>query len=307
MGYWGARGGQGVGYEDESTQHPPIVLGWAHTENGYVKKQFLPSRNHLHAALTTPLIFRQNGCQQNPTYYGSFRLINAEPFHQYVSGKFYDPVFYAPNDRVVIDAAAPCFESPDQYCDLAKVNHRFLDVPAWSSYTMSPAAMFAPEVFRRAGPGNPYGFTSPFHLDAGFRSPSFSQALFPALKTHMLEHHWLQNNSVAPCTKHIIQGGSYGDEPGCEPYYFNHSWESSPVTLFYDGHVENVGVRRTERADGLIRKQTSGMFSEGTGLWSRDTPWGDAGYLTAFAYDGAHTSFHILTTDGIRGRDLVTE
>ena len=42
-----------------------------------------------------------------------------------------------------------------------------------------------------------------------------------------------------------------------------------------------------------------------TGLWSRDTPFGDAGYLTGDGYDFAETSFHVLTIDGARGRDTV--
>ncbi len=91
--------------------------------------------------------------------------------------------------------------------------------------------------------------------------------------------------------------------PGCEPYYFNHAWESSPGTLFYDGHVETVGVRQTMRADGRVRQQTG---EDDWGLWSKDVdPWGADGYLIEIGYDRAATSFHILTTDGIRGRDIV--
>ena len=41
------------------------------------------------------------------------------------------------------------------------------------------------------------------------------------------------------------------------------------------------------------------------GLWSKDTPWDDDGYLIQYGYDEAETSFHILTTDGIRGRDIL--
>ncbi len=39
------------------------------------------------------------------------------------------------------------------------------------------------------------------------------------------------------------------------------------------------------------------------GFWSKDTPFGDNGYLIEYGYDQAATSFHVLTTDGIRGRD----
>ncbi len=43
----------------------------------------------------------------------------------------------------------------------------------------------------------------------------------------------------------------------------------------------------------------------GRGLWSRDTPFQEDGYFIADGYDFAETSFHILTTEGIRGRDIL--
>jgi hypothetical protein len=135
-------------------------------------------------------------------------------------------------------------------------------------------------------------FTDPWSLDAGLRSPSMSQALYPDLKTHMLEHHWLQN-ARADCNP-AFANGTYA---GCEPYYFNHGRESVPVTLFYDGHVAALGVREAEDADARHAAQA------GYGLWSRDTPFGADGYLSDIGWDFAQTSFHILTTGGIRGRD----
>jgi hypothetical protein len=44
----------------------------------------------------------------------------------------------------------------------------------------------------------------------------------------------------------------------------------------------------------------------GYGLWHRGTPWGSNGYLMSTSWDFlAETSFHILTTDGILGRDTL--
>lgn len=43
----------------------------------------------------------------------------------------------------------------------------------------------------------------------------------------------------------------------------------------------------------------------GHGLWSRDTPLGESGYFSDVAYDLTQTSFHVLTTEGIHGRDTV--
>ncbi len=43
----------------------------------------------------------------------------------------------------------------------------------------------------------------------------------------------------------------------------------------------------------------------GYGLWSRDTPFGTDGYFISDGYDFADTSYHILTTEGVRGRDTI--
>ncbi len=220
-----------------------------------------------------------------------------------MSNKFYDKVFYAPKDSIPLDAittgghgGANLFEDPGEYADRPNTNQG--EIPVWSSYALSPAAMFNPAVFAHDDPqSSSYdGWIDPWDMPGGFRSPSFSQALFPALKTHMLEHHWLQN-PMSDCNANFSSGAYV-----CEPYYFNHAWESSPVTLFYDGHVENVGTRNTMRADGRMRVQTDEL---NWGLWSKDTAFGDLGYHIDAGYDQAATSFHILTTDGIRGRDIV--
>jgi hypothetical protein len=173
---------------------------------------------------------------------------------------------------------------------------------------MSPAAMFAPQVMGHPEPDGTGGWKDPWlDLKAGFRSPSFALALYPDLKTHMLEHHWLQNRR-AECNPAFING-LYD---GCEPYYFNHGWESVPMTLFYDGHVEGLGVREAIAADSRMCRQTGSDPADPNcwGLWSRDTPFGGSpsgpagGYFMDYSYDSlSFTSFHILTTDGIRGRD----
>ena len=47
------------------------------------------------------------------------------------------------------------------------------------------------------------------------------------------------------------------------------------------------------------------MNQIGYGLWSRDTAFGENGYFIDDGYDFAATSFHILTIDGVRGRDTI--
>ena len=86
---------------------------------------------------------------------------------------------------------------------------------------------------------------------------------------------------------------------GCEPYYFNQGFQSAPVTLFYDGSIRPTGVMEAMSSDRRSRAQS------GHGLWSRDTPFTENGYFIDVGYDFAETSFHILTIDGVRGRDTV--
>jgi prepilin-type N-terminal cleavage/methylation domain-containing protein len=305
--YYVANGGT-----TEYHTHPPPILGWAYLHGDPSQPYLLFSyRTHeggdeqhgpfnpANAALNIPINWAPLA------YFGSFRLPNVQQFNQYVSGRFYDPVFYAPKDEVVVATVSStgydggsCFDDPGQYCDRPPVAG-LGEIPVWSSYCMSPAAMFAPAVFAHDDPDDPAfdGWRNPWSLTGGMRSPSYAQTAFPALKTHVLEHHWLQNRA-AECNP-AYTGGTY---QGCEPYYFNQSQESAPVSLFYDGHVESVGVREAERADGRMRAQSG---NANWGLWSKDTSWGDNGYLIDAGYDQAATSFHVLTTDGIKGRDVV--
>ena len=217
--------------------------------------------------------------------FGSFRFINAVPFNQYLGGRYLDPVFYAPADDVVGEVLEPMFESPWEIVPPLRPGDSF----SWSSYVLSPAAMYHPGVFSSRN-----GWKSPWKMVAGLRCPSFSEAQYPELKSHMLEHHWLQNRALA-CNA-AFSGGSYD---GCEPYYFNHAQQSRPVTLFYDGHIDSISV------PGAESDNARQLASSGRGLWSADTPFGSDGYFAEQGYDFSSTSFHVFTSDGIRGRDVV--
>ena len=256
--------------------------------------------NSANAALTLPIAFTSPGL-----YFGSFRLINVRQFNQYVSGRFYDKTFYAPKDTIPLNdisggasSGSSCFDDPGEFC-LRPSLAGFGDIPTWSSYVLSPAAMYNPSIMRAPdGEGDP-GWRNPWTVPASFRSPAMGQAAYPSLKTHMLEHHWLQNRR-AECNA-AFSPGSYS---GCEPYYFNMAFESTPMTLFYDGHVAPVGTREAQRADGRQLAQTNGV----AGLWHRNTSYGANGYFINASYDNdVDTSYHILTTDGIKGRDLTAQ
>ncbi len=115
------------------------------------------------------------------------------------------------------------------------------------------------------------------------------------LKTHMLEYRWLQNVPVA-CNSSFF--GS------CTPYFFNHGFQSVPVTLFYDSSVRMMGVMEAMSSDRRHKRQTGGEET-GVGLWTRDTSFLAEGFFIEEAYDFVDTSYHILTTNGARGRDTV--
>jgi len=55
--------------------------------------------------------------------------------------------------------------------------------------------------------------------------------------------------------------------------------------------------------DDLIVRDGS---KSGDGLWSSDTPLGELGYRPTGTVDGLATGFHILTTGGILGRDILS-
>src|SRR5262249_35268399 len=90
---------------------------------------------------------------------------------------------------------------------------------------------------------------------------------------------------------------------GCEPYYFNHGLQSMPVTLFFDGSIRLLGVMEAMSSDRRITFQ-GGQGSPG--LWDRQPSLRAGGYLTKHSdHMDAVPSFHILTIDGIKGRDTL--
>ncbi len=211
------------------------------------------------------------------------------PLNFYLNGRWHDPVYYAPKDRTSLNIVERCFEYPGEYVGgegsggIGPTECNSLN--SVSSYCLSPAGLFAPQVLGDDGTGA--FWNAPWEMPTGYKVPSFAQVKYPDLKTHMLEHYWLQNAKV-PCNNSFT---------GCTPYYFNHSFHSVPVTLFYDGSVRMMGVTEALSSDRRAEHQS------GHGLWSRDTPFGEDGYLIADGYDFVATSYHILTIDGVRGRD----
>ena len=224
------------------------------------------------------------------SHFGWFRMPQMKQFNQYLGGRFYDPVFYAPKDRLSLAAAETCMDDPGEFYSSDVCNP-----PPWSTYCWSPAALLSPRVLSE-DPNTGRYFKHPFTIPTGFKTPTMSQAQYSDLKTDMLEHQWLQNVEVE-CNTAFDSSFITLD---CVPFYFNHALTSQPVTLFYDGHIQFVGTHEAMLADRRVAQN-----SDLPGLWSRDTPFGDDGYFIPDGYDFADTSYHILTIEGVLGRDIV--
>ncbi|MHC4909765.1 MAG: type II secretion system protein [Planctomycetota bacterium] len=257
------------------SEHPGLLVGWGPSGIAWGYWFWNPGDGRL----LQPIDFNSG--------WGWFRMPNVKAFTTYLNGRYYDPVFYAPKDRVAMSLLDECmaqpFEFVDCFTDSTEVNFVI------SSYCLSPAALYSPDVMSEDG------FQDPFSLDAGIRCPSMSMASYSDLKTQFIEHHWLQNTH-ADCNANFAPGNF----AGCEPYYFNHGRESVPMSLFYDGHVEGLGTLEADAASARAASQSS----SGMGLWNDTTPFGTDGYFISDGWDAStNTSFHVLTTNGIRGRD----
>ena len=216
----------------------------------------------------------------DPTF-GAWRMTQARSFHDYANGRFYDPVYYAPNDRLTYRRAAPLFDYPNEFVYSSSIPNQVV----FGSYGMSPAAMWNPEVFRASSEG---GFRDPSSFEESFERQALFSAMHADLKTLMFEVHWNQGSRARPASAFTTGEVLY-----------NQSADSRPIALFYDGHVWFLPNKSAIADD-------ASLIARGLdGLWSRDTPFGVDGYFGALAADGTRTSHSVLTTDGIHGRDVL--
>jgi hypothetical protein len=207
---------------------------------------------------------------------GFFRIPNAVGFREYLAKNFYSPEFYAEDDPTYAGVPALATAAGEFTFPAPGIPEGYQD----SSFCFSPAAMLNPGVLRAQADG---GFQAPASFADSYRSPSVSQCTHPSLKTRMCEYGW------------------YRGEPSAG-LAFNAGRKSSPYTLFFDGSVQTVSMAHAEADDIIVREGSK----SGDGLWSDDTPLGVNGWQPSTPVDGARTSFHILTTGGILGRDLLS-
>lgn len=210
---------------------------------------------------------------------GTWSLINARGVREYVASRFYDPVFYSPNDVIPYQQLqATHFGSTLEYENAGNL--------FWNStYSLSPAAIWGPGVFRAPTDG---GFQHPDDLPEAYDVPTASVATHPSLKTRLMERRWCQSPPA-------LQNPAYS---GLVPYFSNAGPASTPGAAFFDGHVSFVRMSDFAEDDQAAIRWTE------NGLWSRDTPIGPDG-LSGGSIGGFRNSSHILTTGGITGRDLL--
>ncbi|MBT8486185.1 MAG: hypothetical protein HKO59_04470 [Phycisphaerales bacterium] len=283
---FGAYEGNCFEYIHQTGCYPPLYLGWSCGPT--LLYQFGVGCSALGSSVTcggnlsTTIPINFNSARYA---YGSFRLANARPLHEYLGGRFYDPVFYASADTEVYAAASEFFPLD---CEFASTEL----IP--TSYALSPAAMYHPDVMRAPSRG---GFQSPESLPHGYVSPAVDQALHPNLKTWMIENNWLRT-SPARCHP-AFEDPWLALTSVCSGYLFNHGLDAAPASLFYDGSTDTLRTADAVADDARILMQSGGV----DGLWSRDTPFGATGYYGEHSFDGVLASHHMFTTDGIRGRD----
>ena len=179
LSLYGSSAPQAVANYDavQGEPHPPVLFGWSQFGDviGLAGYYFQGSSN---PGVLMPISF--------DSAFGSFRFANTRPLHDYVDGRYYSSTWYAPNDVAAHAAAAPSFDEPDEY-DFDGTTGA---LPAWSSYCLSPAAMYGRDILRAPSLG---GWQDPFTVGLAFQSPPLDAALYPDLKTHMVEHHWVQS------------------------------------------------------------------------------------------------------------------
>ncbi len=206
---------------------------------------------------------------------GAFRGPNVVGFREYVSQRFYAPEWYAEDDPGY-GVASTHFDAPYEFTFSFQLNNY-----RESSFCLSPAALFNPGVFRARADG---GYQSPTQFADSMRTPSVTQCTHPSLKTRMCEYGWFRN---APA----------------EGLSFTAGLASAPYTLFFDGSVASVRMSDAQAQDFSVYDQSP----TDDGLWTRETPYQKDGWNPlGDRIDGQASGFHILTRDGILGRDLLT-
>ncbi len=235
-------------------------------------------------------------------FYGTW---NVQSFNKYVNGRTFDKMFYAPKDTAVIDQLGSCYDAPGEMCVQPDVSNQ----DKRASYMLAGSALYTPDLFSMPS----FTWNEALNLPALMRTPTFSQARYPDLKTHKMEIRWLQDRS-SECN---FQGAPAGwPAYDCTPYFYNGGPSSKPATLFYDGHTALTSVEAALDANEQAIASANGNAD--ASLWHtsafggmdffHDYAYSPPGVTPAFGTPGNNTtSYHIFTRHGILGRDLLSQ
>lgn len=237
----------------------------------------------LNTTLLDPMAFSSGSTS------GWARRCNWADFAAYVNGRYFDPVFWAPDDTDAYQEASQYFKVK---CGYGGPVEAYSDTP--TTYFFSAAALWHPDVLS----SDYNGYRSPDSFDESYAAPRVSACSYPELKTRMMEHNAIGKFWEGQPPYNTSFAGSD------VPWQFNHVSNTRNLALFYDGSVRILTVDEASQADQRVRIQDADSF---LGLWSRNTPLGAGGYygLQGQVFSSQQSSYHVLTIDGIRGRDTI--
>jgi hypothetical protein len=207
------------------------------------------------------------------------RYPNLRGPREYVAARFYDPVFYSPNDPGIARVASKLQNTQFEF------DHQPGEEIVTPTYCFSPPTLMNPKVFGRQF------FRKPRTWDKWADPLPVSAATYPSLKTRIMEHDW--------CS----EGQEYADHSYLAPQtrVCTLAANSRPGALYFDGRVSFTAMQSFHDDDQAVRQH------DFVGLWHRGSPFGSGGYLpyTMPGMNSATASPHFLTVEGILGRDLV--
>lgn len=255
--------------------------------------------------------------------YGVWRYPNAMQVAEYMEGMTLHGAYFAPKDTVPLKVIEDCDDLAGSYCPTtgmveavgtgtAAITSNLMAIP--SSYCISPAMMYNPSVYQYniAAGQRP---TDPMELPRGFKPPSIDQARFPAHKSWLMEHNWLQNLSANECSRRLV--GSWflngdGCYDGCEPSHYNAHPDSEPVTVFADGATMTYSLNDFIIDDELSKENndpwdTQGLWLRNLGSFGFDNGSSLGYFSEANEIVGVRWSGHTHTKFGIRGRDKIAK
>lgn len=256
--------------------------------------------------------------------YGVWRHPNALQCAEYMEGKPLHDAYFSPKDVVPLKAIEDCKDNSGSYCPTTAmqdvhtgatgiVTSNLLAIP--SSYCISPALMYNPVVYQYnilAGQRP----TDPMASPRGFQPPTISQAKYPANKTWLMEHNWLQNLSANECSRRLV--GSWflqgdGCYDGCEPSHYNAHPDSEPVCVFVDGTVKTYMLNDFMIDSGIAEadmepsQRTGGLQITNLGNFGFDNGSHEGYFAEANEITNVRWTGHTHTKFGARGRETLSK